>query len=84
MADFDTLTVPDDPYGEGREFYDPVNVWPGASSRVYVSVHRSGPNAIYQLGYDPESDKSWVRSLRAAGEAFSTWAELGAEVAPQT
>jgi hypothetical protein len=79
--DLDTLTVPDDTY-EGREVFDPVNAWPDASSRIFVSVYRSGPTTIFQLGYDPEDGRNWVRPLKS-GEPFGPWQVFGAEVEPQ-
>jgi hypothetical protein len=76
--DLDTLTVPDD-LSEGREVFDPVNAWPDASSRIYVSVYRSGPTTLFQLGYDPEQGRNWIRPLRS-GEPFGSWQWIGVPI----
>jgi hypothetical protein len=73
--DLDTLTVPDDKY-EGREVFDPVNAWPDAATRIYVSVYRSGPTTLIQLGYDPDQGRNWVRPLKE-GEPFGPWQWIG-------
>jgi hypothetical protein len=76
--DLDTLTLP----GSTREIFDPVTkgAWPDVSSRIYISTHRSGPEGVIQIGYDPDLDKSFVRS-RSGGEE-SRWGDWVAIVAP--
>lgn len=77
-VDLDTLLPVN--LGSGREIFDPVaaSAWPGASDRIYVSTHRSGPQGAVQIGYDPEHDKSWVRAQAADGSGWSDWMEVAA------
>ena len=76
--DLDTLLAT----GGSREIFDPVakGAWPGVSSRIYVSTHRSGPESAIQIGYDPELDKTFARS-RSGGEE-SRWGSWVAVEAP--
>ena len=76
------LSLTDEISGDSREVFDPVSksVWSGASSRVYVSTHRSGPDSAIQIGYDPELDKTFARA-KAGGED-SRWGDWVAVEAP--
>jgi hypothetical protein len=76
--DLDTLLAT----GDSREIFDPVTkgAWPGVTSRIYVSTHRSGPASAIQIGYDPELDKTFARA-KASGEE-SRWGNWVAIEAP--
>lgn len=70
--DLNIFTVP----SSEREIFDPVNAWSGDPARVYVATYRSGPVAVFQIGYDPSSGKSYVRNLARPGLAWSAWTEV--------
>lgn len=80
--DLATLTVPDDPHDGGREIFDPVGAWPAASSRIFIATHRAGPIAVFQVGYDPATDKTFTRQLARPGLAWSAWSEVAAAPPP--
>lgn len=74
-TDLDTLTVPANPHDQGSEYFDAVNAWPDASSRIFVAVNRLGPVANYQAGYDPETGTTWMRVLPEPGAGWSPWSQ---------
>jgi hypothetical protein len=83
MFDLDTLTVPDNPFDEGREIFDAVHAWDSAPQRVFISTVRAGPRAVLQLGYDITTARIWLRSLAESGLAWSAWMVPGS-VDPHT
>lgn len=60
------------PTGSGveREIFEPENAWPDASGRVIVQTNKM-QGGVYQVGYDPETDKHWVRSGNSG--AWGEW-----------
>ena len=79
--DLDTLL----PTGDSREIFDPAakGAWPGVSSRIYVSTHRSGPEGAIQIGYDPELDKTFARAKTGGEESrWGDWVAIEAPAPP--
>jgi len=76
----DSLTIA----GTTREIFNPDSkgTWPDAGSRVYVSVHRVGPEGLVQLGYDPDSGKSYARAAASGESRWSSWTVLEAPPPP--
>jgi len=59
--------------GGALELFDATNAWPSAPARLYVDVNRT-PTGVYQTGYDPISNRSWMRyKAYENAAAWSAW-----------
>ena len=52
-----------------------------AGAHKYVSTGRSGPEGVYQFGYDPESGGSWLRTLPSPDSRWTDW--VAVDTAPR-
>lgn len=71
MTDLDNLTMPT-ARNPGMEIYDPQNAWPSAPARIYLQINPLA-GGVYQTGYDPATERYWLRSMRYAGGGWSAW-----------
>lgn len=55
-----------------REVFDPENAWPDASGRVIVQTQRMA-GGLYQVGYDPETGKHWLRTGSSDVVSWGEW-----------
>lgn len=62
--------------GAESEVYDHSNAWTDASSPIYVAVYRYR-GGVFQVGYDPATDKHWIRSKSNDEEAaWTAWTDF--------
>jgi hypothetical protein len=67
------------------EIFDPVHAWPGAPSgptgRIYVDVNRI-PFGAYQTGYDPITQRCWMRYKAFDDSPWTAWRTFEGSLAP--